>query len=369
MFAPNQNVRAVLATLVVVSLAALPAARSYNVYPAGAAAGNSRTYHIVSGQFPASMVTAIDLAEDQWSAGGGTYDMIRGGNWHFNRGADVSSGYSVGNGRSEIWDRTPSWFVGLGEEAGLLAKTWRNTIECDIVFVEEVTDPEDPDYIDGWDYDWVDAVPSSLSSNQKSERWVTMHEFGHCFGLSHDEDNANTMNPYEHSAGDFGLGVYRIGEDESEAVRELKPHSSTGHNLALSRWVVEAAPSYYPDEAWEDSLGEDLWIAPDGTCGFDIEAISLHSMGTSTLSGVEVRWTLSQNTTCFDGDDIVAATDTHSALSSNEVYPESPGNFCVPTGTAAGEYYVCARVDPDGEVSEVSEADNTVRSERRFTVQ
>ncbi len=352
------------AIFVIVALAP-QAADAYAILVGGVASGSARTYHIVTGQFPASMETSIDEAEDQWSAGGAGTDKIRGGDWHFNRGSDVSSGYAKWNARSEIWDRVPTWFASEGYPAGTLATTPRNALECDIIFVEEVTDPSDPDYNGNFVVDWVDDAPSNLSGTQASERFVTIHEFGHCFGLAHDSDAPNTMHQSYPGAGDFGVGIHRVGEDESEAIRDYKSDSSTGHNLALSRFGLSGAGN--PIELWIPS-SSGTWSASEGTCGVGIQAVALHHMGTSTLSSVETRWTLSSDTTCFDGDDIVAATDVHSSISSDEVYMDAPEDFCVPSGTTAGSYYLCARVDPLFEVSEVSESDNTIRSERLFTV-
>ena len=349
-------------TVVAASLAFSGIAAGYNVYNFGVAWGTSKTYHIRTGGSAALngwMITEIEEAAENWSAGSGNSDMIRGADWHFNRGSDVTT-RGLWNTRSEVWMENISWFRYQGLPASTLAVTYSNNTECDLIFVQEAA---------GSGIDWTSYPPQSASSGQTSMRTVAEHEWGHCYGLDHDDSGDNTMNSfYQGPASDFGLGEFRIGEDESQALRDTKPHSSTGSNLALSRWY-QSASGFGGTESW-DSLAVGNWSGTRGSYAYGIEDVTHHSMSTSTLSNVGARWTLSPNSTCFDSDDYVVATRSYT-LSSNETGALEPlnGRIYIWSSMPAGDYWLCAMLDYAESISEVKENDNVVRSEVKFTVQ
>jgi|GEM_PF-5755022 len=330
-------------------------AYSYSISPSKVPAGNTRLYHIESGEFPSWMIDEITEAADEWDGGGSTSDRIRGANWHWIRGADVGNGVKW-NTRSEMWDKTRAWHDnnGSGEEA--IAVAYRNGAECDVIWVDENSDP---------DLDLVATAASNQSATgtMKAVQEIAIHELGHCLGFNHDDSGANTMNSgAPGGAADFGLGQFRVGEDESQGLRAWKSHSSTGTNLALSRWVDAGAGG---SEAWDNQIGG-TWAGFPGSSISGVQAITLHSMSTSTLSGTQARWSLSVDGICFDGDDVILDTKTFNSISSNESSLLQPPSPFIPAGTTPGLYFLCAQIDSTSLHSETTEADNVVRSDGAF---
>jgi hypothetical protein len=92
--------------------------------------------------------------------------------------------------------------------------------------------------------------------------------------------------------------------------------------------------------------------------------------GTNSLANVEVRWVLSNDTDlpCWDGigTDYLVGEKTI-GLNVNAAFPTNLGAWIVPNAPP-GDYRVCVRIDPDGDISETSEIDNNVRSDRLFKV-
>ncbi len=100
-------------------------------------------------------------------------------------------------------------------------------------------------------------------------------------------------------------------------------------------------------------------FATTATPGFGIQAsCNILNSGTTTAPSSTLGYYLSTNTT-FDASDVLLTTVTGFALGSGQTSPRS-GTLVVPTGTAAGSYYVLFVADPSNAVAETNETNNVL---------
>ena len=99
--------------------------------------------------------------------------------------------------------------------------------------------------------------------------------------------------------------------------------------------------------------------ATNATPGFGIQGgCSIINSGTSTASSSTMGFYLSTDQT-LDASDVLLATTTGAALGSGQASLRG-ATLVVPTGTAAGSYYVLFVADPANAVAETNEANNVV---------
>ncbi len=97
--------------------------------------------------------------------------------------------------------------------------------------------------------------------------------------------------------------------------------------------------------------------ASSATPGFSIAgACSIVNAGTSTANSSSVGFYLSTNTV-FDASDVLLNTSTGFALPAGQSSPRNSA-LVIPTGTAAGSYYVLFVADPTNVVTETNETNN-----------
>ena len=177
---------------------------------------------------------------------------------------------------------------------------------------------------------------------------------------------------YRHPVGEQG-GAVRLPEDEYSFLRSRFPHSSTGKNFMLSKWLVGSGVRVVT-EGWTTNEASD-WESDDPCGTIPVEdgpkPIWASVNGTAASYTVPIEWTLSADTTCFDADAIVIGSRTP-VMSSNVPYEVEPagGAYVIPSSTPDGAYWVCAGINPDQAISEAQNAfdDNTVRSEGTWTI-
>ena len=98
-------------------------------------------------------------------------------------------------------------------------------------------------------------------------------------------------------------------------------------------------------------------FASNATPGFGIQAnCNVINSGTTTAPGSSLGYYLSTDQT-LDASDVLLTTITGYALYSGQSSSRQ-GTLVVPTGTAAGSYYVLFVADPDNNVAETNETNN-----------
>ena len=326
--------------------------------------GNSQTYHILTSDFTAGEITDIEAGADTWDAGGS--EINRGADWDYVRGSDIGS-WGMSNYRFDVATESTTWFfTTMGLPAGTVAVEVMGTSGCtriqsDILFLDTVA--------------WNTSMPSGTNSTSIGQ--TAAHEFGHDFGLDHDDNELALMNGQYPNSGDPGDGTFRLHEDDYDALTTFKSDASTGENFLLTRfrsdgtaksrevWTDDANPSGAAGESGRD------WVQAAGTCIPSNPPNDIYvdtNSTTASIASVEIRWTLSSDTICGDGDDIEIDENSYTLVQNTTSATVAP-TWCIPGGTLADWYWICAEVDSNHEVSETSSADNFVRSEKLFEVE
>ncbi len=91
-------------------------------------------------------------------------------------------------------------------------------------------------------------------------------------------------------------------------------------------------------------------------------AIYVHLTGSTSLSNVEVQWSLSSDGICDDADDVIIRTKMIETLGVNTAYGARPNPWTVLVDTPPGSYFLCATVDPNNPTDDFAE---TTPSQRR----
>lgn len=327
----------------------------YNWDFSEAPTGSSMTVHLCDGNFGDAKILAIFAAADAWKAGTG--EILRGATWSYVRGTDRSAGScDYGNGYNEIYSRDATWFGDRGLDE---AQAWTRN--------DDVTDSTEVDFVLNSGLTWTATIPSGTPLSEASIGQIALHEFGHGLGFNHNDTFLAVMNSYYPYGGELG-GMYRPNEDEYVGIHTERPHSSTGINLLLNKFAFDTSTDL-ADEVWDSTAGGrwgvcDYLIDPDIDGPEGINAVIYEQSGAVS---VEVRWQLSEDITCFSGLEYTVGTRFPS-IGSNTPYTVQPTDYDF-RGVPAGNYYMCARIDPLGYFSESSESDNDIRSEVQVNVQ
>lgn len=354
----------VLLALPLVALAMPAAAWECKVYTncccCGWQYGSTRAFKINTNDFTAAGADEIAGAAFAWNAG--SIHITRGATWSWTR-TDVTVDGTIGNGENNVRKKDDTWFTNQGYSANALAGTNRvegsgldacTTVEADITYRESLT--------------YSTSLPSQNPPNSSIGQ-IAVHEFGHALGFIHEDTVEAAMNSSYPAGGDLGEVGYLLHEDDYVGLTNAKSGASTGKTLALSKFRATTAGD--TQEVWTDGaeIGND-W---DGRAGDTITAangpteILAVIVGTGTESPV-IEWTLDPGSVCFSGTEYSLGTRTPS-ISANTPYPVSPNSgYVIPAGTPVGTYKLCAKIDSTNSISETTEVENIVRSDKDFEV-
>lgn len=194
---------------------------------------------------------------------------------------------------------------------------------------------------------------------------VALHEFGHLLGFLHEDTLIATMNSSYPNGGDISSVKYRPHEDDYVGLVAERPGSSTGRNLMLGRYLEDGSSA---KEQWDQATP--FWTV----CDEEIddtegpEAIYAIIHGTAAQSPV-IEWWLSVDDDCQAGPQLEVGSRTPT-IGSNTPYLIRPTTYDF-SGIAAGQYYLCAEIDPADLISETppTDADNDLVSEALITVE
>ena len=320
--------------------------------------GSSQFYFLNVSDFTAAQTIEITEAANAWKAGSG--EILRGADWAWAR-VDVQVDGDNTDGNNNVRMKSDAWFqTYFGSQP--LAITVRQKSGCDTVEVNL-------SFREG--VNWTVDLPSNAASSERSIGQVAVHEFGHMLGLQHFGAVEASMNSKYPAGGDIAEVGYRIHEDDYTGLVDAKADASTGKTLMLSRFRQTATGESW--EVWTDENLSEEGLDWDGCPGTTIyandgptEILALIN-GTSAVSPV-IEWTLDSGATCFAGTEYSLGTATPT-IAANTPFAVSPdGGYAIPNNTPAGFYRLCAKIDVDDLISESSEVDNVVRSDKDFEV-
>ena len=320
--------------------------------------GNSLTFHIIGARFTANEADAIENAAGAWRAGAG--QLNRGADWTFTRGSDTALGaLNLTDGRTDVTKLSAAWFAAQGIPAGALA------VAIPVYGAWPLCGVSGVDVVFNDSFSWSTVLPAATTGGDFSIGQVAIHELGHVVGFGHEDDDLASMNAFYPCGGDPS-GSFRINEMDYVGLRDNFSDSSTGKNLMLDKFEHTG-----PGTSREVWTGATVTTSPGATLtGGDVpEDIAVLLTGTTSLNNVKISWFLRPVASggCGGAGSVLLGSKTLT-LGVAIPFPQGLATWTVPLGTAAGDYFVCASVDPDLAVSETREDDNTVHGERVYTV-
>lgn len=228
-------------------------------------------------------------------------------------------------------------------------------------------------------------LPPSEGPSNPPLALVAAHEWGHAFGLQHEDSVLSIMNSQQWRGGDPNR-MLRANADEYAAMEFFFPSGGGAlPNLMIYgfKWLGGGAS----EEIWQDSASVGFWSMDAGECHSSgdpyqeccadmNDAPYLVNNGQSSLSDVDVRYYYTDSADPEDcalgipiGDMVYSlpvGTTTVAELDFSLIDNGMPIGACPdypfePCPEVA--YRLCAIIDPDDEVAESSEDDNVFVSD------
>lgn len=321
-------------------------------------------YRFNENDFTNAQMDEIELAADAWEGG---WSKVNRGVWlELSRTQGAGDG-ALDNGVNNVRMKSRAHFNQQGFAGDAYVWIYVDST-CDHITEFDVTFATDAP--------WTTNLPSELNGEEKSLGQVSVHEFGHGLGIGDDGSQLHVMDPKAPTnGGDIAGTRYRVHEEDFYALRYLYPGFSTGGNVMLSkfggfspaeeRWNVEELQGPF-GRTWAACPGD---VLSGGANGGPLPIYALVTGHIGFAATPVIRWMLDPDQLCLlDGDEVTVGTRTPTmgVHYPYEVFPN--GGYAIPTGTPAGDYRLCARINDDYAMVETSYIDNIVSSEAIFEV-
>ena len=276
-------------------------------------------------------------------------NRIAGTNYDLDHATYNQNGLAItiyGNGRNEVHrGNLPDTTAGRATQTAIGS----HTDECDI----NIND--DPKDFDGSDLNWSARAPSP--ANRLPLQLVFIHEMGHCTGLDHNDNRANTM-ATSFAIGDEGPWIgenfdAEPSEDERDWLRHVHPDSTSGANVAMTTWACCASNGAPSNSLFTESNLASGQKRVRFTFGY-------LNVGTTSESGVRVDYRIVPVSDPRWAAGTFVDSTTIGTINSNVPFEfekvidfTHPGDEC---------YHIGAFIDSNNAVSENNESNNKVIS-------
>jgi len=323
--------------------------------------GGGDSFWLNTDDFGANQEIEITNAAFAWNAGAG--EVLRGADWTWSR-VNVAFDGIRGDGNNNVRMKPEVWWEDYDEDVVATTESTPIGFTCNV---------NDRDLSFRGSVSFTNDLPSDSTSPSIGQ--TALHEFGHMLGLRHSGAVETAMNKAYPFGGDIAEMAYRIHEDDYVGLVAAKGDTSTGKTLMLSRF--RRIDQGEVEEVWTAQIGN-LSEVNNTWCGSPGDTISAADGPTEILASINgtssqtplIEWTLDSPVgACFSGPAEYSLGTRNPSISANTPYAVSPtGGYTIPNNTPIGTYKLCAKIDADDAITESSEVDNIVRSEKNFTV-
>ncbi|MCB9672070.1 MAG: matrixin family metalloprotease [Alphaproteobacteria bacterium] len=315
-----------------------------------------RNYRIDT-EYTSAERAQVALGASMWDSGPGR--RVRGANFRFTRGTDVSVSVSC-NGRNEVrlYNKTQMGMRGAANSLGImtychpvgvlftsqLAAVSAGTLNIDIGLAQSI------DWCLGSTHNACIGVGYSMAQ-------VAMHEFGHFAGFNHENNLISVMRANYGGNWDIG-GQAWIAENDAAGLQAQYADSSTGVDLGVKAFTLADGPTWRTGlRVWD--LGNASWSANSDPPS----AVNATMIGTGSVAA-PMRWYVTSNT-CTSTPQWTVGTRTPT-MSTNVPYAVDPSGGYDFSAVPPGFYRLCVRIDPNNAISETDESNNVEGSEFGF---
>lgn len=222
---------------------------------------------------------------------------------------------------------------------------------------------------DGWTSFMTCSQLDSYGGSHRAFEPAAIHELGHALGLGHEDDEYNIMgDDWNHVHRNGSICRSYVGENASDgAVALYGLDSDARQDVSVSHWMYSGSDGEYS----EHTLTR-IYVAGTNTA-LPSAGLSDEQRRYSVNAGatVDVEFTYENNGRSTQSpslrfyrssDSNITTTDTYLAsrsltLARGHVYTTRI-RVRIPSGTASGDYYLGAIVDPGDAISEFDESNN-----------
>jgi hypothetical protein len=284
--------------------------------------------------FSGSYRDALDAVVNAWNT-------APGANFRFTLSYDNATTWSKGDGKSSVIF-TRDGFNSSGDALAVTYRQYRTGCyglgETDVAF-------------NLW-YNWTSEItPFNLPAGGDGSHNVVLvgiHEFGHAFGLNHQENSLSTMSAHYPVSGPMGNGNYILPQADDVLGNRV------GYGTCCTARDVYASAYQVTGVDTTDRIRQPNVAYRGNQASFPF---SIGNRGTENESSVRVNF-------YFSTDRFIDASDYYLGAATYSLNSGSAGTYnatvTIPTSLPSGNYYFGWIVDPLNTISEVNEQNNAV---------
>jgi hypothetical protein len=279
-----------------------------------------------------------------------------GSDFRFEPGTDADNAWRSGNNISEVG------FDDISQGNAIAVTFTRSSCAAGIVEADVIFDTVNRN---GANNTWqtVDTSPEAIirySWNAHNFELTALHELGHAMGLGHEDRVLTQMNPFSPSAGVSGSWDFRRitpHGDDREGMRILYGRRTQVEFMTTPYRLIERDGQKVSVMHRVNGVG-DQWPAAVANVHRG-DSLSIEwgvGYGEAHSGSLRVRFYLSRDRSITTGDVALGTITLTNGGAGTFAFTHS---FTVPSSIAAGDYWAGYIVDPDNDIAEREERDNS----------